>query len=100
MLVEAPSVVQLTRLPAGNVLAISRTHGAAPPPPRAHRAAGEATRVSEMLKSDSERKPSFALACPSVLLQGDVEPEVSLESFSRQGPPAHSVLSGALSVEV
>ena len=100
MLVEAPSVVQLTRLPAGNILAIGRTHGTAPPPPRAHRAAGEATRVSETLKSDSGRKPSFAQACPPVPLQGDVEPEVSVESFSRQGPPAHSVLPGALSVEV
>lgn len=93
-------MVQLTRLPAGNVLAIGRTHGTAPPPPGAHRAAGEATRVSETLKLDSGRKPSFALACPPVPLQGDVEPEVSLESFSRQGPPARSVLPGALSVEV
>nr|CAI9695931.1 unnamed protein product [Rangifer tarandus platyrhynchus] len=100
VLVEAPSAVQLTRLPAGNVLAIGRTHGAAPPPPRAHRAAGKATRASETLKSGSGRKPSFALACPPVPLQGDVEPEVSLESFSCQGPPARSVLPGALCVEV
>lgn len=61
VLVEAPAMVQLTQLPARSVPTIGCPHRVAPPLPRAHRAAGEATRVSERLKFDSGRKPSFAL---------------------------------------
>ena len=79
-------MVQLTQLPSA--VPTERLHLHREPQSR-----GRDMRVSERLKSDSGRKPSFALAL--VLLnrfQGDVEPEVSSESFSRQGPPARSVL--------
>ena len=63
--------------------AISCPHGAAPPPPRAHRAAGETMRVSERLKSDSGRKPSFA---PTPVLLNRFRVTLSPRSPRRASP--------------